>query len=134
MFADWRKWIPVLLLSALLAAMFAAGLLVGLALHAPAVPAPPPPGRAPDLPPLLRALDLTPEQAERAREIGRRYQPQLERIRQRIRPEIEALFRKMNGELKTFLTPDQIRRLEELEKRRVMPPDPPPGFLPGPPS
>lgn len=122
-----RRMTPFLMLSALLAMVFSSGILLGMALRNPVCPNSPPRHRPGGIPPHLRGLDLTPEQEARMREIGRKYQPELDRIRQRIRPEVEAVFQKMDRELREHLTPEQIRKWEEMERERGMEPGPPPG-------
>jgi len=91
--------------------------------HAPFLPGPP------------GALNLTPAQDVKAHEITERYRPQLEAILRANFPKVQALNEQMETELRSLLTPDQIKILDEMKAHR--PPMPPGGLMPsgeGPPS
>jgi len=91
--------------------------------HAPFLPGPP------------GALNLTPAQEVKAHEITERYRPQLEAILRANFPKVQALNEQMENELRSLLTPGQIKSLNEMKAHR--PPMPPGRLMPsgeGPPS
>jgi len=116
---------------ALLAAMFVIGAFAGAGLVRLARPAlgPPPFHHDP-----FRHLDLTPDQRARAEKILEKHRPALDAIVEETRPRVRAIQETIEKELAEVLTPEQVRRLEELRAR--MPPPPGPGFGPpaGPPG
>jgi len=106
---------------------------------------PPHPSRPhpPFLPGPPGALNLTPVQEAKAREITERYRPQLEAILRANFPKVQALNEQMERELRALLTPEQTKILDEMKAHRPpMPPGGPmpagegrppgdPGFMPG---
>lgn len=118
--------------SLLLLAVFAAGVVTGAGVlrwlaPRPEVPrAASPTALAPPLPAarLPRELRLTPEQEERAREIGERYRPELEALAKEMKPRVRAVQDRMEGEFLALLTPEQRQQLAAIEERRKHPPRP----------
>jgi Spy/CpxP family protein refolding chaperone len=91
-------------------------------------PRPHGPWRPPFLPGPPGALQLTPAQEEKTKEITDRYRPQLEAIVRENFPKLQAVNERMEKELREILTPEQRQRLDELKAHR--PPMPPPGEMP----
>jgi Spy/CpxP family protein refolding chaperone len=91
---------------------------------------PPPPMHLP-----LRELDLTPEQEARAREITDRHRDELESILRGTYPKVRAVNDAIEAELRTVLTPEQQKKLDDLKSRRPPPRGPggPGGGRPPPP-
>jgi Spy/CpxP family protein refolding chaperone len=65
----------------------------------------------------LHELNLSPEQMKKAHEIGEKYRGKLESIRLEIQPKVKKIHNKMKNELIKHLTPEQIKKLENLHKR-----------------
>lgn len=87
--------------------------------HRPHVPfLPGPPG----------ALQLTPEQEAKAREITEAYRPKLDALLREGFPKFQAVNDEMEKEMRTILTPEQLQKLDLLKAQR---PSMPPGFGPG---
>jgi Heavy-metal resistance len=80
------------------------------------------PGAHPPHPPFLPgppgALQLTPEQNVKAREITDRYRPKLEALLREGFPRFQALNEEMEKEMRKILTPEQILKLDELKAQR----------------
>lgn len=111
-----------------LAGVFAAGTISGLGLARWLGPrARPPPG-----PPIMRAfhqLELSAEQQHRTREILESHRPELEAILRESFPRVRAINEQVSEELRAILTPEQARRLAEIE-RQLPPETHPPGSPP----
>jgi hypothetical protein len=77
-------------------------------------------GGPPEIPRLMRALDLSPAQKEGIDSLLDRQGKKLEAVRERIRPEIDSLVKETEREVEARLTPDQRTRYVELrsEMRR----------------
>jgi Spy/CpxP family protein refolding chaperone len=91
----------------------------------------PPPHRGrpvPFLPGPPGALNLTPAQETKAREITERYRPELEAVLRENFPKVKAINDKMERELREILTPEQRKVLDEMKAHR---PPLPPGGMPG---
>ncbi|MDD4952064.1 MAG: hypothetical protein PHV85_05905, partial [Desulfovibrionaceae bacterium] len=73
---------------------------------------------------LCRSLDLNQDQERSAREILERLENNARRIHDRVRPELDLALDSAARELKKSLSPDQVRRLDELVDRikKKMPP------------
>jgi uncharacterized membrane protein len=86
---------------------------------------------APFLPGPPGALQLTFEQQTKAKEITDRYRPKLEALLREGFPKVQAINDEMEKEMRQMLSPEQIRKLDELKALR--PPMPPlaPGMGPG---
>lgn len=120
------------LLTALIVfATFLLGLGAGIGLEHARTPHRPPRPPIPFLPGPPGALQLSPQQEARAREIGERYRPKLEAVWRDSMPKLQALNEQMEAELRAMLTPTQRTLLDELKARRP-PPPPPPGTPPPP--
>jgi len=75
-------------------------------LHPPFLPGPP------------GALQLTPEQDAKAREITDRYRPKLEALLREQFPKFQALNEEMEKEMRKILTPQQNLKLDQLKAQR----------------
>ncbi len=116
---------------ALLVGIFLAGALAGagaarLLCDRPHRPWPRPPGP-------FAELGLSEEQQAKARETMEKYRPSLDAIFEEMQPRLREVRSQMDGEMKQFLTPEQVRKLEELSKHPPMGPGPGPGPGRGPP-
>ncbi len=117
-------------------AVFAAGAVSGFAAHSVAHERHGPPHARP---PHLRELDLTPVQEEQAHAIFERHRVDLEAIMRESLPRARARTEQMEQELRTILTDDQAKHLDEIRRHRPPPPPPffgaggPPPPPPGPP-
>ncbi|MCC6215914.1 MAG: periplasmic heavy metal sensor [Polyangiaceae bacterium] len=141
MTADDRGARLQLVTAAVILGTFLLGLASGVGLTrllGPPHPPPPPYGPPPADP--LDALDLSPEQRARADAIRERHRPAIEAVLREGFPRMRALHEQMRAELREILTPEQRRRLDELDARRPPPRPggpglPPPGLgpFPGPP-
>ena len=89
------------------------------------------PWRPPFLPGPPGALQLTPVQEAKTKEITDRYRPQLEAIVRENFPRLQAINEQMEKELREILTPKQRQKLDEMKAHR--PPMPPPEGMPMPP-
>jgi Spy/CpxP family protein refolding chaperone len=69
-------------------------------------------------PMLIRELGLTPEQDAKARAIFDAHAPALEAIAKDTFPRVRAINEAMEQELRAVLTPEQIRKLDELLAHR----------------
>ena len=88
---------------------------------------------APFLPGPPGALQLTPEQEAKAKDITDKYRPKLEALLREGFPKFQAINDEMEKEMRQLLLPEQIRRLDELKAHRPpMLPGMGPGF--GPPA
>lgn len=115
---------------------FLLGLGAGVGLERGRTPHRPPRPPIPFLPGPPGALQLSPQQEARAREISERYRPKLEAVWRDSMPKLQALNEQMETELRAILTPAQCKLLDELKARRPPPPPgspPPPGPPPPPP-
>lgn len=65
---------------------------------------------------LTRDLDLTPDQRRRVDTIARDFAEDLAAFRQRYQPEFRQLMDGCVHDIKTVLTPDQARRMEDLHE------------------
>jgi Spy/CpxP family protein refolding chaperone len=86
----------------------------------------------------LDELGLSEEQRQKAHAVFERHRPELYAILRETYPKANAVREKVEREVRELLTPEQRRRLDELESRRPPrppgPPGPPPfGPPPGPP-
>jgi hypothetical protein len=77
------------------------------------------------MPPEWGYLNLTAEQNTRARAIADRHRPEMDAAIRSIFPQLGAIDRQMEMELRTMLTPEQAASLDQMKARR------PPGFVPG---
>jgi Spy/CpxP family protein refolding chaperone len=94
-------------------------------------PRPHGPWRPPFLPGPPGALQLTPAQEAKTKEITDRYRPRLEAVIRENFPKLQAINEQMENELRELLTPAQRQKLDEMKAHR--PPMPPPGEMPMPP-
>jgi hypothetical protein len=130
----------LLLLGTFLAGALAATGVV-FALHGHGHPRPPE-GRPP-LPRQFQELGLSASQQLQAEAIFERHRPELDAVLQESYPRIRAVNERMESELRSILTPEQVQQLERLEARRPPgsgfpggrpgagpPPPPPPGGPP----
>jgi Spy/CpxP family protein refolding chaperone len=122
---------------ALLLVVFVAGGFAGAGLarlHAPRWPHPPPPGAGP-----YSQLGLTADQEARAQQVFEKHRAELDAILHETMPRVRAVQDTIDAEMRSVLTPDQIRRLDELKANAPPPPPgmpgmgPPPGLPPPPP-
>ena len=98
---------------------------------------PPPPGGRPMEPPPPEALAdrlrvelrLTGEQHAQVRDLLQREMEQTRALLDQVRPRLEEAHRQARQELRALLTPEQARRLDEMDRH-----PPPPGPPPGPPG
>lgn len=67
---------------------------------------------------LLDELDLSADQRERAESLLAQQHRRSRAIMDRARPELRAIAESTHAELRAILTPEQMARLEELEKER----------------
>jgi Spy/CpxP family protein refolding chaperone len=67
---------------------------------------------------LLEELDLTAEQEARAESLLARQHERSRAIMDRARPELRAIADSTHAALRAILTPEQMERLEQLEKER----------------
>jgi Spy/CpxP family protein refolding chaperone len=121
-----------LLTALLLFGTFLSGAVVGAGFYrfSAAPPPRPPHPHAPFLPGPPGALHLTPEQETKAREITDRYRPKLDALMREGFPKFQVINEAMEKEMRELLTPEQVRKLDELKAHR--PPMPPlPGRGPG---
>ncbi len=99
-------------------------------------------------PPWLESLELTAEQQPAAQAIFDRHHTAMQAIIKESFPRVQAINETMENELRTLLTAEQVKRLEEMKRQRPMglmrpdgpgrgPPErpgpPPPGGPPPPP-
>lgn len=139
MTADDRGARLQLATAAVILGTFVLGLASGVGLarllgppHPPPAPFGPPPADP------LDALDLSPEQRAQADTIRQRHRPAIEAVLREGFPRMRALHEQMRSELREILTPEQRRRMDELDARRPPPrpggfSPPGPGPFPGPP-
>jgi Spy/CpxP family protein refolding chaperone len=112
---------------ALLATVFAAGLLAGVGLgrlQRPRHHRPPPMA-------MFDELDLTPDQRQKVEAAFQRHRGELDAILGETRPRVHAVQRTIEAEVKAVLTPEQLRKLETLESEMRRPPSE--GGMPMPP-
>ena len=85
-------------------------------------------------PPILRLplgeLELTPDQDARVRAIIDAHRAELEGIVRSSFPRVRAIHERIDAEVRAILTPEQRRRLDEIQARRPPPRLAPPG-MPG---
>ena len=111
-----RLWATVVLI-----AVFVIGAACGAALwHALARPNHPPPMMGP-IP--MHALDLTPEQEEKARAIFETYRPQIDAVLEESFPKVRAVIEKVDQDLMKILNDEQKKRFEEIKAERSAGPD-----------
>jgi hypothetical protein len=67
---------------------------------------------------ISRRLRLDGEQRERLTEVVRRSRARIREIREKINPELEAVFRDADNEIYGFLRPAQKERYEAMVRRR----------------
>lgn len=77
-------------------------------------------GGPPEIPRLMRALNLSPSQQAGMDSLLDRQAAKLREVRERIRPQIESLLAETDREVAARLTPDQRKQFDELrtEMRR----------------
>jgi Spy/CpxP family protein refolding chaperone len=71
-------------------------------------------GGPPEIPRLMRALDLSPAQQAGIDSVLDRQGKKLQEVRERIRPQIDSLVAETEREVEARLTPDQRTRYSEL--------------------
>jgi hypothetical protein len=82
-------------------------------------------GRAQDrLGPPLSEIGLSGEQELRARKVLDGYRPQIEAVLKDALPKIQVINEEVEAQVREFLTPDQVRHLEEIKQRKRPPPLP----------
>ena len=64
-----------------------------------------------------RELDLSSSQKEKMTAILEKYQPEMEKVMEDNRPKMDALRQRLKTEFDTVLTPEQRKKMEELETR-----------------
>lgn len=104
--------------------VFLAGAVAGAGVLVALAPDPRPPG--PPIPAYLAELGLSPEQQKVAVQSFEKHRGEIEAIFQEAFPRVRAINEQMESELRAVLSPEQLKRLEELKARR--PAGPPPGF------
>jgi Spy/CpxP family protein refolding chaperone len=85
-------------------------------------------------------LNLTTEQQQKARTIFEKHHAEVEGILKQSFPQVRAAQEEMDRELRAILTPEQMKKLDEIRERRPRPseggrfgpPFGPPGFHPPP--
>ena len=94
-------------------------------------------GRGPLVRALSRRLELTPEQQDQLQEILVDARREGEKLRQRLRPEVEAQMERTRQRIEAILTPEQQRRFERMHAehrhwadRFFLEPPPPPDDWP----
>jgi hypothetical protein len=114
-----------LLTVAVIAGTFAAGFATGAGLYRWATvdylrPLPPPP---PLLAPwVMEQLDLSAPQKQKAHQILGRHRPKLEAIFRDTFPKVRAEKEQAEREIRAILSPEQRKKLDELQARRPRPP------------
>ncbi|MCA9596003.1 MAG: periplasmic heavy metal sensor [Myxococcales bacterium] len=124
----------------LLVGTFAAGTVTGAGIQRYFGRPPPPPHHPRGGPPMfgplpLEQLDLSSEQQTKIRAIVEKHRPELEKILKESFPKVRAVNDEVEKELRTVLTAEQQKKLDELKRHRPPPPPggPPPGGF-GPPG
>lgn len=64
-----------------------------------------------------RELDLSDGQKEKMKTIFEKYQPEMEKAMEANRPKMDAVRQRLKAEINTVLTPEQRKKMEELEAR-----------------
>jgi hypothetical protein len=104
---------------ALLAVVFMAGALSGVAVDRVYAPQQPAGVRIRTIvPDLLDGLDLTTEQRRAADSVLRKSSPRSEAAMREIKPRLAAISDSVNAELRRLLTPAQAAKLDSLTSRR----------------
>ena len=112
----WRLFLVVV-------GIFCAGGATGFAVS-PFVHPPHHPSRGP--PPWLHELELSEEQRKTAESIFERHRADVDAIMRDTFPRIRVRNEQMEQELKAVLSPEQVKKLDEIRARRPLRPPPPP--------
>lgn len=64
-----------------------------------------------------RELDLSAGQKEKMKAIFEKYQPEMDKVMEASRPKMDAVRQRLKAEINTVLTPEQRKKMEEMEAR-----------------
>lgn len=81
------------------------------------LPGPPHHGMGGPMEMFSRELDLSSDQKEKMQTIFEKFQPEMEKVMEASRPRMDEVRKRLKTEIDTVLTPEQRKKLEELEAR-----------------
>jgi Spy/CpxP family protein refolding chaperone len=70
-----------------------------------------------------RELDLSASQKNKMKTIFEKYQPEMDKVMETNRPKMDAVRQRLKAEINTILTPEQRKKMGELEARFEPPKD-----------